>query len=241
MLVQGDISSSPYGSFQQGLSEISLSTSFPGQGKPIVQSIAITLDLEHAICDETATFEAILTNPLGSSISVSTLSGTALQNGIAYAAFNQQFPSTPIFAPAGGLSKPSIPITAVLSQGVGKSVGLLVGKLIDIVSCPVAFFGQGTALELVLMSSLIPGYPIGSQRGWLRGAQFELQAVRGALQYVTVPLALPHRLGLALTCSFSSCGLCSGGGYHSHLAAWTRQHFGSHCSAFFEHSDWSDY
>lgn len=39
LTVQGDQSSSPYGSLQQALSEITLPTSFPGQGLPLIHDM----------------------------------------------------------------------------------------------------------------------------------------------------------------------------------------------------------
>ena len=45
LTVAGDLSSSPYGSLGPALSHISLATSFPGQGLPLVHDIVVRLFL----------------------------------------------------------------------------------------------------------------------------------------------------------------------------------------------------
>jgi hypothetical protein len=113
LTIQGDSSSSPYGSLQPALSGVTLETSyafepshqplsfadvtnfapdrFPGQGIPLVSDIVIYFDLVQGLCNSTVNIETRLDNNLKTYIQLLQLSGTASQNGVQYAEFDFTF------------------------------------------------------------------------------------------------------------------------------------------------------
>ncbi|GAA5937070.1 uncharacterized protein JCM15063_000146 [Sporobolomyces koalae] len=132
--VQGDDTSSPYGSLDEALAGIKLDTSFPGQGIPLVHDIRIYLDLVKAFCNSSASFDFSLNNNLETYITVLHLTGTAGQNGVTYASFDHEF-ATPFTTDAGqnpGGYSEQVPV--VLTQGAVGSLPLLanIGAGLDI-------------------------------------------------------------------------------------------------------------
>ncbi|GJN94719.1 hypothetical protein Rhopal_007810-T1 [Rhodotorula paludigena] len=93
LTIQGDASSSPYDSLDEAFSGITLSTSFPGQGIPLVNDIEIYVDLIEALCNNTAAFDFRINNNLETFITILSLSGTASQNNVVYAEFDHDFTS----------------------------------------------------------------------------------------------------------------------------------------------------
>lgn len=57
LTIQGDGSSTPYGSLKEAFTGVHLETSFPGQGIPLVHDIQIFVDFVTAFCNNTATFD----------------------------------------------------------------------------------------------------------------------------------------------------------------------------------------
>ncbi|GAA6027071.1 hypothetical protein JCM8097_006088 [Rhodosporidiobolus ruineniae] len=136
--IVGDASSSPYGSLDEAFSGISLSSSFPGQGIPLVHDIVIYLDLVTALCNSSATFEVRLDNNLATYLDVQTLSGTASQGGVEYASYDHPF-ATSFTTNAGENPGPySEQVPTKLEKGALGSLPLLAntaaGLDIDIVS-----------------------------------------------------------------------------------------------------------
>lgn len=91
LTIKGDSSSSPYGSLQPALSGVTLETSFPGQGLPLVNDIVIYFDLVQGLCMSTVNIETRLDNHLETSITLLQLSGKAYQSGKLYAEFDFTF------------------------------------------------------------------------------------------------------------------------------------------------------
>ncbi|GAA5914535.1 uncharacterized protein JCM6883_003197 [Sporobolomyces salmoneus] len=132
--IQGDDSSSPYGSLDQGLAGLTLASSFPGQGIPLVHDIRIYLDLVQAFCSSNTSFDFSINNNLATYITVLRLTGTASQGATTYAEFDHVF-SNPFTTDAGqnpgGYSEQ---VPAKLTQGAVGSLPLLanIGAGLDI-------------------------------------------------------------------------------------------------------------
>ncbi|BGP22157.1 pre-rRNA processing protein [Rhodotorula toruloides] len=138
LTIQGDGTSSPYGSLQEAFTGVHLETSFPGQGIPLVHDIQIFVDFVTAFCNDTATFDFRIDNNLKTYITILTLSGTASQNGVVYATFDYTF-MNPTETNAGENPGPyTEQVLAKLPQGAAGSLPLLVnsaqGVDIDITS-----------------------------------------------------------------------------------------------------------
>ena len=57
LTIQGDGESSPYGSLAAALSGVTLDTSFPGQGIPLISDIRLYVDLIDTLCKNEASFD----------------------------------------------------------------------------------------------------------------------------------------------------------------------------------------
>ncbi|GAA5951249.1 hypothetical protein JCM3765_002422 [Sporobolomyces pararoseus] len=132
--IKGDETSSPYGSLDQGLAGLTLQSSFPGQGIPLVHDIRIYLDLVQAFCNSSASFDFSINNNLATYITVIHLTGTAGQGGTVYAEFDHEF-TLPFTTNAGqnpgGYSEQ---VPTHLKQGAVGSLPLLanIGAGLDI-------------------------------------------------------------------------------------------------------------
>ncbi|BGP00846.1 hypothetical protein RTBOTA2_002159 [Rhodotorula toruloides] len=138
LTIQGDGSSTPYGSLKEAFTGVHLETSFPGQGIPLVHDIQIFVDFVTAFCNNTATFDFRINDNLKTYITILTLSGTASQNGVVYATFDYTF-ANPTTTNAGENPGPyTEQVLAKLPQGAAGSLPLLVnsaqGVDIDITS-----------------------------------------------------------------------------------------------------------
>ncbi|KAI5474806.1 pre-rrna processing protein [Pseudohyphozyma bogoriensis] len=103
LTVDGDTSSSPYGSLQEALSGIKLSTSFPGLGKSLVNDIVIYLDLITVLCTNEVSFEFRNDNNLDTSLTLLSIDGTASQSGTEYASYDFKFSGSGFRTEAGQL------------------------------------------------------------------------------------------------------------------------------------------
>ncbi|SCV70806.1 BQ2448_3568 [Microbotryum intermedium] len=101
--IEGDTSSSPYGSLKPALAELSLNSSFPGQGKPLVNKIIIYIDLVTAFCNKTVTIQIQLDNNLDTYIDLLQFAGTANQTGVEYASFDYTFSGSGFRTDKGGV------------------------------------------------------------------------------------------------------------------------------------------
>lgn len=137
--VQGDVLSSPYGSLQEGLSKVTLETSFPGQGKPLISDIVIYFDPIQAICKNSVKITTRIFNNLQTPISILSLAGTTSQGGKVVANFNTKLSSPLVAQPGGKVSEYSVMIDDInLTQGPTASAGLLftTSQGLDVVSIP---------------------------------------------------------------------------------------------------------
>ncbi|GAA6063179.1 hypothetical protein JCM10212_003114 [Sporobolomyces blumeae] len=157
--IQGDEQSSPYGSLDQGLAGITLQSSFPGQGIPLVDNIRIYLDLVQAFCNSSASFDFQIDNNLATYITVLHLTGTASQNGVVYASFDHEF-ATPFTTNEGqrpGGYSEKVPVK--LTQGAAGSLPLLAGlpaEGLDIDITTRVSIGGYVAPSLMYQQKMVP-------------------------------------------------------------------------------------
>ncbi|GAA5969858.1 hypothetical protein JCM21900_004182 [Sporobolomyces salmonicolor] len=145
LTIVGDTQSSPYGSLDEALAGVKLESSFAGQGIPLIDNIRVYVDLVEALCNSSAAFDFQLDNHLGTYLTVTHLSGTAVQNGAVYATYDYQF-SDPTTTNAGQAPGPySQQVPAKLPLGGIGSLPLLVNE------------GDGLDIDIVAQVS-IGGY-----------------------------------------------------------------------------------
>ncbi|KAL8287086.1 hypothetical protein RQP46_004092 [Phenoliferia psychrophenolica] len=160
LTVAGDLNSSPYGSLQTGLSHVSLSAPFPGQGIPLVHDIIIYIDVVKVICTSMAAFSFRLNNHLDTSITLLGVKGTGSNSGTQYAQFDytlkEPFRTTagqapgsygeevPTSLPAGQLQ--SLALFLPENQAKGLDIDIVNSVLID----------QYHALSLPYRQSAVP-------------------------------------------------------------------------------------
>lgn len=176
--------SSPYGSLQEGLSKVTLETSFPGQGKPLISDIVIYFDPIQAICKNSVKIETRIFNNLQTPISILSLAGTTSQGGKVVADFNTKLSSPLVAQPGGQVSDYSVMIDNInLTQGPTASAGLLftTSQGLDVVST----LFPSTPPDLRL-TKLYPGHCLFCARRKLLRSRTQLQTEGSAVPYVHV-------------------------------------------------------
>ncbi|KEI38050.1 uncharacterized protein L969DRAFT_18838 [Mixia osmundae IAM 14324] len=79
--IQGNTAASPYGSLQEALAGVTLTSEFPGIGARLVDEITVFVNLVTVVCKSMATFSFSVNNPLQAPLSIQAIQGTALQPG----------------------------------------------------------------------------------------------------------------------------------------------------------------
>ncbi|KAM0789126.1 hypothetical protein ACM66B_003180 [Microbotryomycetes sp. NB124-2] len=149
--IEGDTQSSPYGSLAAALDGVSLTSSFPGQGIPLISDIRLYLDLVNALCNSSIEFDFRINNNLETYITQITLVGTASQKGVVVATFDYTFPE-PFRTEQGqnpGPYSPKVPAKLPLGP---------VASLASLASSPPTFDVDITSLTVSLGGYVAPSF-----------------------------------------------------------------------------------
>ncbi|KAL8278093.1 hypothetical protein RQP46_009553 [Phenoliferia psychrophenolica] len=214
LVVSGDLKSSPYVSLQPALSHISLQSGFPGQGLPLVHDIVIYLDLITVLCTNEVAFTFSINNHLETSITIKEVSGSASQNKMTYATFNNYvfkntFQTTAGQAPGGESEKVEptlLPMTAAGSLALfspsamaqGLDIDITASVLIDQYNAPSLQYSQTgvpytiitTAGSTTLDLATLGANPVGTLTGLLGALGSLTECIAGGTALSILPALL---------------------------------------------------